>query len=147
VPATRPRWASSWSFIATTCGWVARALIGQALRVRLDASDLVQETFLKAHHDFASFLGSTEPELTAWLRQIPVRTLAYQAKHHRRQGRDYKRHEWLDAMLDRSSAAIHRVLEAQRLAQRPCRPARAGGAAGRCPGEITRRLPRGVHPA
>jgi RNA polymerase sigma-70 factor (ECF subfamily) len=27
---------------------IARSLIGQALRVRLDASDLVQETFLKA---------------------------------------------------------------------------------------------------
>ncbi len=54
---------------------VARALIGQALRVRLDASDLVQETFLKAAREFSHFLGSTEPELTAWLRQILVRTL------------------------------------------------------------------------
>jgi RNA polymerase sigma-70 factor (ECF subfamily) len=90
---------------------VARALIGQSLRVRLDASDLVQETFLKAHRDFAGFLGSTEPELTAWLRQILVRTLANQAKHHRRQGRDYRKHESLEAMLDRSSAAIHRALE------------------------------------
>ncbi len=91
---------------------VARALIGQALRVRLDASDLVQETFLKAHRDFAGFLGSTEPELTAWLRQILVRTLANQAKHHRRQSRDYQRQESLEAMLDRSSVAIHRALEA-----------------------------------
>ena len=90
---------------------MARALIGQALRVRLDASDLVQETFLKAHRDFAGFLGSTEPELTAWLRQILVRTLANQSKHHRRQGRDYRKHESLEAMLDRSSAAIHRALE------------------------------------
>jgi len=91
---------------------VARALIGQALRVWLDASDLVQETFLKAHRDFAGLLGSTEPELTAWLRQIPVRTLAYQAKHHRRQGRDYRRDESLEAMLDRSSVAIHCALAA-----------------------------------
>jgi RNA polymerase sigma-70 factor, ECF subfamily len=89
---------------------LARALIGQALRVRLDASDLVQETFLKAHRDFGQFLGSTEPELTAWLRQILVRTLANQAKFHRRQGRNYKKAESLEAMLDRSSAAIHRAL-------------------------------------
>ena len=40
---------------------VARAMIGQALRVRLDASDLVQETFLKAHREFRQFLGSSEP--------------------------------------------------------------------------------------
>ena len=80
---------------------VARILIGQTLRVRLDASDLVQETFLKAAREFGQFLGSTEPELTAWLRQILVRTLANQAKHHRRQGRDYQRQESLEAMLGR----------------------------------------------
>jgi RNA polymerase sigma-70 factor (ECF subfamily) len=89
---------------------VARALIGQALRVRLDASDLVQETFLKAAREFGQFLGSTEPELTVWLRQILVRTLANQAKHHRRQGRDYQRQESLEAMLDRSSAAVQQAL-------------------------------------
>jgi DNA-directed RNA polymerase specialized sigma24 family protein len=46
---------------------VARALIGQALRVRLDSSDLDQETFLKATREFAQFPGPTEPERTAWL--------------------------------------------------------------------------------
>ena len=91
---------------------VARALIGQALRVRLDASDLVQETFLKASREFGQFLGSTEPELTAWLRQILVRTLSNQAKHHRRQVRNYQRQESLEAMLDRSSAAVHHALAA-----------------------------------
>jgi RNA polymerase sigma-70 factor (ECF subfamily) len=91
---------------------VARTLIGQALRVRLDASDLVQETFLKASREFAQFLGSTEPELTAWLRQILVRTLANQAKRHRRQGRDYQRQESLEAMLDRSSTAVQQALAA-----------------------------------
>jgi RNA polymerase sigma-70 factor, ECF subfamily len=91
---------------------VARALIGRALRVRLDASDLIQDTFLKAAGEFSHFLGSTEPELTAWLRRILVRTLANQAKHHRRQGRDYQRQESLEAMLDRSSAAVEQALAA-----------------------------------
>jgi RNA polymerase sigma-70 factor (ECF subfamily) len=89
---------------------VARALIGQALRVRLDASDLVQETFLKAAREFGQFLGSTEPELTTWLRQILVRTLANQAKHHRSQARDYQRQASLEAMLDRSSEAVQQAL-------------------------------------
>ena len=62
--------------------------------------------------EFGQFLGSTEPELTAWLRQILVRTLANQAKHHRRQGRDYQRQESLEAMLDRSSAAVQQALAA-----------------------------------
>jgi RNA polymerase sigma-70 factor, ECF subfamily len=91
---------------------VARALIGQGLRVRVDSSDLAQETFLKASREFGQFLGSTEPELTAWLRRILVRTLANQAKHHRRLSRDYQRQESLEAMLDRSSAAVERALAA-----------------------------------
>jgi len=91
---------------------VARAMIGQALRVRLDASDLVQETFLKAHQEFGQFLGGTEPELVAWLRQILVRTLANQARHHRRQGRDYQRDEPLEVLLERSSSGVQRALAA-----------------------------------
>jgi len=91
---------------------VARTMIGQALRVRLGASDLVQETFLKAHREFRQFLGSSEPELTVWLRQILVRTLANQARHHRRQGRDYQRDEPLEVLLERSSSGVQRALAA-----------------------------------
>ena len=65
---------------------LARSLIRQPLQVRLDASDLVQETFLKASREFAQFAGSGEKELAAWLRQILVRTLANQAKHHHARG-------------------------------------------------------------
>jgi RNA polymerase sigma-70 factor (ECF subfamily) len=91
---------------------MARSLIGQALRVRHDASDLVQETFLKAHREFAQFLGNTEPELVSWLRTILVNTLANQVKHHRREGRDYQRQESLEVMLDRSSLAVQQSLAA-----------------------------------
>ncbi len=91
---------------------VARAMIGQALRVRLDASDLVQETFLRAHQEFGHFRGGTEPELVAWLRQILVRTLANQARHHRSQGRGYQRDESLEVMLERSSQRVQLALAA-----------------------------------
>jgi RNA polymerase sigma-70 factor (ECF subfamily) len=40
---------------------LARSLIRLPLVVQLDASDLVQETFLKAHREFAQFAGSGEP--------------------------------------------------------------------------------------
>jgi RNA polymerase sigma-70 factor (ECF subfamily) len=92
--------------------FMARTLISQPLQARLDASDLVQETFLKAYREFAGFLGSSEPELVAWLRQILVRTLADQVKRHRAKGRDYRREEPLEAMLDRSSLAIQERLAA-----------------------------------
>jgi RNA polymerase sigma-70 factor (ECF subfamily) len=89
---------------------VARSLIGAALRVKLEPSDLVQETFLKAHREFKQFAGRSEPELVAWLRKILVRSLANQIKHHRRKTRDHQRQESLEQLLDRSSTTVHRAL-------------------------------------
>lgn len=91
---------------------MARALIGGALKARLDESDLVQETYVKAHRDFDAFAGSTEAELVAWLRQILVRNLANEAKRHRAGVRDYRREGSLEAMLDRSSVAVQGALAA-----------------------------------
>lgn len=89
---------------------VARSLISSALRVKLEPSDLVQETFLKAHREFTQFGGHSEPELVAWLRQILVRSLANQVKHHRRQARDHQRQESLEQLLDRSSISLQQAL-------------------------------------
>jgi RNA polymerase sigma-70 factor, ECF subfamily len=89
---------------------VARSLIGAALRVKVEPSDLVQETFLKAHREFAGFAGQGEPELVAWLRRILARTVADQVKHHRRMGRDLQRQESLDLLLERSDETIHHAL-------------------------------------
>jgi RNA polymerase sigma-70 factor (ECF subfamily) len=89
---------------------MSRSLIGQALRVRLDPSDLVQETFLKAHREFASFKGMAEHQLVAWLRTILVRSLADQVQHHQAQVRNHRRQESLEALLERSSLALHRAL-------------------------------------
>lgn len=92
---------------------VARSLIGGALRVKLDASDLVQETFLKAHRDFGQFIGGSERELVAWLRQVLVRSLANQVKHHRRQARDHQRQESLEHLLEQSSLTAQVALASQ----------------------------------
>src|SRR4051812_21925539 len=89
---------------------LARSLIGQALRLRLDPSDLIQETFLEAHRDFPRFAGSGEPELVAWLRRILVRNLADQVRYHRAPSRDDRLQESLDAMLDRSGRDAHLAL-------------------------------------
>jgi RNA polymerase sigma-70 factor (ECF subfamily) len=91
---------------------VARSLISEALRVKLEPSDLVQETFLKAHREFTQFAGQSEPELVAWLRKILVRSLSNQVKHHRRQARDHQRQQSLEQLLDRSSITIQQALAA-----------------------------------
>jgi RNA polymerase sigma-70 factor (ECF subfamily) len=55
---------------------VARKEFDEDLRAKGGASDLVQETFLKAHRHFDRFHGETEGELLAWLRQLLLNNLA-----------------------------------------------------------------------
>jgi RNA polymerase sigma-70 factor (ECF subfamily) len=89
---------------------LARTQLDKFLRVRCDASDLVQETLLEAVRDFRRFAGTTEAELIAWLRQILARNLADQVKHHKAQARDWQRQESLEALLDRSCLAAQEAL-------------------------------------
>src|SRR5262249_47009876 len=49
---------------------LARLLIGRRLQGKVDAVDLVQDTFLHAAKDFGRFRGTTEGELASWLRHI-----------------------------------------------------------------------------
>jgi RNA polymerase sigma-70 factor, ECF subfamily len=57
-------------------GFVARCQVEGWLQRKADASDLVQQTMLEAHCDFARFRGATEKECRAWLRKILSRNLA-----------------------------------------------------------------------
>jgi RNA polymerase sigma-70 factor (ECF subfamily) len=92
---------------------LARLQINRRLQTRLDASDLVQETFLKAHRHFGQFRGTTEEELVAWLRQILATTLANLVRHHYgTQRRDPRLERELAADLDQSSQALNQRLEA-----------------------------------
>lgn len=50
--------------------FVARSQVESWLRVKVDASDLVQQTMLEAHRDFDGFQGTSEKEWLAWLRKI-----------------------------------------------------------------------------
>lgn len=55
---------------------VANRELDEDLRSKGGASDLVQETFLHGHQNFARFKGDTEAELLAWLRCILLNNLA-----------------------------------------------------------------------
>jgi len=93
---------------------LALAQIGWRLQSRLDASDVVQETFLAAHRDFARFRGMTEAELVAWLRQVLAARLADQVRRHlRARRRDARLERRLADELDRSSQALERQLAAR----------------------------------
>jgi RNA polymerase sigma-70 factor, ECF subfamily len=67
-----------------------------------DPSDVVQEVFLRAHKAFSQFRGTTEAELTAWLRQILARCLADWHRAGERKGR-HRAASAIGAELDRST--------------------------------------------
>ncbi len=91
---------------------LARTMIGASMRARVEPSDVVQETFMDAYRDFAQFEGGTERELMSWLRQILVRNVTDQVRVHQAHGRDVRREESLEQMLERSSQSLHDVLAA-----------------------------------
>src|SRR5690242_11512207 len=54
---------------------VASDQLQSDLAPKLGASDIVQETFLDAARAFPNFVGGTDGELRAWLRQILLNKL------------------------------------------------------------------------
>jgi len=64
-------------------GFVARSQVETWLRVKVDASDLVQQTMLEAHRDFADFEGKSEKEWLAWLRKILSHNATDFVRHYR----------------------------------------------------------------
>ena len=92
---------------------LARVEIGRRLQGKLDASDIVQETFLEAHRHFPRFHGSAEPQFVAWLRQILAAKIANLVRHYfGTQGRDVRLEQELAAVLDRSSHMLGHELAA-----------------------------------
>jgi RNA polymerase sigma-70 factor (ECF subfamily) len=92
---------------------LARLQIGRRLQGKADCADVVQETFLEAARHFGRFQGTTEPELTAWLRQILARCLGHLVRrYYGTQARDIRLERALECELDQSSRAIDRGLVA-----------------------------------
>jgi RNA polymerase sigma-70 factor (ECF subfamily) len=92
---------------------LARVQIGQRLQGKVDASDLVQETYLEAHRNFARFRGTSEGQFVCWLRQILAAKLADLLRHYvGTQGRDVRLEREIEDALDRSSILLDRGLVA-----------------------------------
>jgi RNA polymerase sigma-70 factor (ECF subfamily) len=90
---------------------LARVQIGRRLQGKIDAADVVQDAFLGATRDFATFRGSTEKELLGWLRQILANVLANLVRHYQgTQQRDVRLERQLSLELDQSSHALDRGL-------------------------------------
>jgi RNA polymerase sigma-70 factor, ECF subfamily len=90
---------------------LAKFHIPNGLRGRLDASDAVQQTLLKAHEKQNQFRGDTDLEMKAWLRAILARILADASRVNRRRKGDAVRS--IEAALDQSSARLEAFLASE----------------------------------
>src|SRR5512134_127847 len=82
------------------------------VRGKADASDIVQETLLKAHQNFPKFRGTTEQEWITWVRQILVNNIADLHRRFSLKGRRVSRERSLEAAMDRSSLMLRRLVAA-----------------------------------
>jgi RNA polymerase sigma-70 factor (ECF subfamily) len=92
---------------------LARMRLPAALRPKLDASDLVQQTLLAAHEARDGFRGSTPGERAAWLRRILAGKMADAVRALRSAKRDVGRERPLDPTLAETSRRLERWLAAE----------------------------------
>jgi RNA polymerase sigma-70 factor (ECF subfamily) len=87
---------------------LARLQLTPELQGKLDASDIVQETLLKAHQAGKQFHGRTRAEQVVWLRQILNNTLIDAFRRFGAQARNVN----LERSLEESSARLELWLTA-----------------------------------
>lgn len=92
---------------------LAEGGLNPRVRSKLDAADVVQETLLEAHRDYASFRGTSDAELLGWLKTILARNLLNVARHYRTANRELNRERPLQSELDQSSARLDQFLAAE----------------------------------
>jgi len=91
---------------------LARLQLPTHLQGKLDPSDLVQQTLLRAYQGLGQLRGSTSGEMAAWLRQILANTLANAVRDYGRGRRDAALERSLELALGNSSARLEAWLAA-----------------------------------
>jgi len=90
---------------------LARLHLPPRLRSKLDPSDVVQQTLLKAHQSLGQFRGQNEAELAAWLQQILATTLVDVLRQFSGAKRDATLERSLEAAVAASSARLEALLQ------------------------------------
>lgn len=85
---------------------LARVSWDRRLQVRLDPSDIVQETLVAANRTMENFRGTTDAELAAWLRKILANTMLRAVRDHTRERRDVSRERSLEQYLEDSALSL-----------------------------------------
>jgi RNA polymerase sigma-70 factor (ECF subfamily) len=92
---------------------LARLRLSSWLQSKLDPSDMVQDTLLRAHRHRDQQRGQTEAELAGWLRRILANVLADKARQFARGKRDLALERSLEAELEQSSLRLEKWLAAE----------------------------------
>jgi RNA polymerase sigma-70 factor (ECF subfamily) len=91
---------------------LARLQLEPRLQSKVDSSDMVQQTLLRAHQNIGQFRGQGELELAAWLRVILAHTVANEVGKFRQAKRDVTLERSLEAAVEESSARLEAWLAA-----------------------------------
>ena len=92
---------------------LADVQLSPQLRRKVDASDVAQETLLRAFRNKAQFRGNGEAEQLAWLRTILANVLTDEARRYATGMRDLGKERSLQASFDDSAARLEELLNAQ----------------------------------
>lgn len=93
---------------------LARVQVSRRLQDKVDAADLVQETFLEAHRTFGQFRGSAEAEFVSWLRHLLASHVAMTVRRYcGTQRRNVRLERQLAEELDASSRALEPMVAAK----------------------------------
>src|SRR5262245_47032128 len=92
---------------------LAEIELSPRLRVKEDASDLVQQTLLEAYRDLPNYRGQTDAQLFGWLKSILAHKLLNAARRYSTQKCDDRREQPLADRLDQSSLRIEKFLASE----------------------------------
>ena len=85
---------------------MAQSNLGEVLKKKVDAFDVVQQTLLQAHRDRDDFRGQNEAQLAAWLKQILRNRILDMNRHWHGQKRDVSRDADLARHIDDSFQCV-----------------------------------------